>query len=409
MILKVVRFIVHNWPLKIGAVVLASMLYVGMVYLQTSAQWPGSVAIDPVNQPAGAYLVSPLQEVSSIRYIAQPNVPISRATFRATADLTNAKVSESDSSLVKVLLIATDPRVQIIDYQPQQIRVQLDPVAQKQVIVQVVTGAIPSGLQPGTPVLSTKTVEVSGAASIVRRVAYAEARVRVDASGLDVDQNVDLVARDASDQIVSNVTFDPRSVQVQIQVSSLTRSEPVPIKPVVTNSPAAGYYIASVTVSPPMVTVRGQADALGLLKGQASTKPISVAGATSDVSVNVALDLPNGVTSDVSGTVSVVIHLQAQTSTRSLTIGVVPDGARPDRNYQLSTLSVTVTLGGDTAALNALDTSTLVAKVSVGDLGVGTFTVTVKINVPPGIKVVAWNPVAVIVTITVSPTPSPTP
>jgi YbbR domain-containing protein len=409
MIVKVVRFIVHNWPLKIGAVVLAAILYVGMVYLQTSAQWPGSVAIDVVNQPAGSYLVSPLQEVGSIRYIAQPNVPISRATFRATADLTNAKVSESDSSLVKVLLIATDPRVQIIDYQPQQIRVQLDPVVHKQVNVQVVTGAIPSGLQPGTPVLSAQTADVSGAASIVRHVVYAEARVRVDASGLDVDQNVDLVARDASDQIVSNVTFDPRAVQVRIQVGSQIRSETVPIKPDITNSPAAGYVIASVTISPPVVTVRGQADALGLLKGQASTKPISVAGATSDVSVNVALNLPNGVTSDVSGTVSVVIHLQAQTSTRSLTIGVVPDGARPDRNYSLSTLSVTVTLGGATAALNALDTSTLVATASVGDLGVGTFTVTVKINVPPGIKVVAWNPVAVIVTITVSPTPSPTP
>ena len=38
-----------------------------------------------------------------------------------------------------------------------------------------------------------------------------------------------------------------------------------------------------------------------------------------------------------------------------------------------------VTLGGATAALNAFDTSTLVANVSVGSLDVGTFSVTVSI------------------------------
>ena len=409
MIVKVVRFIVHNWPLKIGAVLLASILYVGMVALQTTAQWPGSVAIEVVNQPADAYLISPLQEVTKIRYIAPPDVQISQATFRATVDLTNAKISESDSSFVKVKLVATDPRVQIIDYQPQQVRVQLDPVWHKTVNVQVVTGPIPSGLSPGTPVLSARTVEVSGAASIVRRVAYVEARVRVDASGLDVDQNVDLVPRDASDALVPNVTCDPHSVQVQIQVGSQSRSETVPVHPDIKDSPAAGYYIASISVTPLTVAVRGQADALALLKGTANTNPISVAGATSDISVTIGLALPAGVTAETITSIQVVIHLQAQPSTRSLTIGVVLDGARPARSYSVSTLSVIVTLGGDTAALNALDTSTLVATVSVANLGVGTFTVTFKVNVPPGIKVVAYSPATVTVTITIAPTPSPTP
>ena len=72
--------------------------------------------------------------------------------------------------------MAEDPRIQIIDYQPQQLSVALDPKDQKQVSVQVDTGAVPSGLQPGTPVLSASTVDVSGAASIVRRVAYARRR-----------------------------------------------------------------------------------------------------------------------------------------------------------------------------------------------------------------------------------------
>ena len=209
--MRVLRFIVRNWPLKIGAVLLAVILYVGMVALQTTQLWPGTVAIGFVNQPADSYLIKPDTgaSVSDIRYIAAPDVAVTRDSFRATVDLADVKVSESQDSLVNVELVAQDPRIQIIDYQPQQITVALDPKVDKQVTVQVDTGVVPSGLQPGTPVLSASTVDVVGAASIVRRVAYADAQVRIDASGLDVNQDVDLVARDATDAVVNNVQFSP--------------------------------------------------------------------------------------------------------------------------------------------------------------------------------------------------------
>ena len=118
----------------------------------------------------------------------------------------------------------------------------------------------------------------------------------MDASGLDVNEDVDLVARDASGAVVNYVTIDPHNVHITMQVGSQTRSETVPVNPNVINSPAAGYSIASVTVTPPVIEVHGQADALALLKGAATTEPISVAGATSDVSVSVGLVLPTGVT-----------------------------------------------------------------------------------------------------------------
>lgn len=406
--MKVLRFIVRSWPLKIGAVVLAVILYVAMVALQTTQQWPGTVSITLDHQPANATLLDPnsVPEVTSIRYIAAPDVPISRSTFAASADLSNAKIG--DRSLVRVVLKADDPRVQIIDYQPQQIVIQLDPIIQKQVPVVVTTIAPPSGLQPGTPVVSPSTVEVSGAASYIAEVAYAEATVRIDSSGLDVNEDADLVARTASGDPVANpVTFNPRTVHVAIQVGSQIRSETVPVDPVTTGTPAAGYIITSVDITPPVVSVRGQADALALLKGKASTKPISIAGATGDVSVKVNLDLPTGVTSDTTGTIAVVIHLESPPSTRSVTVGIAPDGARPDRIYTLSAPSVIVTLGGATAALNALDTSTLVGSVSVGSLDIGTHTVNVSITVPAGIKAVAISPSQLTVTVSPVPTPSP--
>ncbi len=407
--MRVLRFIVRNWPLKIGAIVLACTLYGAMIVLQTTQQWPGAIAIDVLNQPTTAYLLepNPMPQVINIRYLAAPDVPISQSSFRATVDLSSAKVSETEQSLVRVRLEAVVPGIQIIDYKPQQIYVTLDPIVHRQVNVQVNDAPVPSGIQPGTPVLSASSVDVSGPASYVRKVAYAEAKVRIDASGLDVNEEADLVARDDTGAVVNSVTFNPRTIRVQIQVGSQTRSETVPVNAVVTGNPAAGYYITSIDVTPPAISVLGQADALALLKGQANTKPVSISGATSDVSQTVSLDLPSGVTSDGTASISVVVHLQPQSSTRSVTVGVVPSGARPDRIYSLSVPSVTVTLGGATAALNALDTSSLLATASVGSLDVGSSTVVLTVTVPAGIRVVAISPSQINVTVAIVPSPPP--
>ena len=81
--MRVVRFIIRNWPLKVGAVLLAAILYTAMVVLQNTAAWPGSVAIDLVNQPSGSYLMDAklIPAVSGIRYIAPPDVPVSQSSF----------------------------------------------------------------------------------------------------------------------------------------------------------------------------------------------------------------------------------------------------------------------------------------------------------------------------------------
>ena len=128
--MRIVRFIFRNWALKIGALLLAIILYVGMVALQSTQVWPGQVPITPVNQPANAFLIKPeiMPTVGSIRYIAPADVPVSKDSFSATIDLSGAKVDATASTLVRVQLTADDPRIQIIDYQPQQVSVTLDPI-----------------------------------------------------------------------------------------------------------------------------------------------------------------------------------------------------------------------------------------------------------------------------------------
>jgi YbbR domain-containing protein len=405
---RLVNFIFRNWPLKLGAISLALILYGGMVILQSTTAWPGTVAIVPVNQPSGSTLIGTLPSVGNIRYVAPADIAISVDSFRATIDLAGIQPSET-GSLVSVSLVATDPRIQIIDYQPKQIQVTLEPIQTFTVPVVVDTGVVPSGLSPGTPTVTPQTVSVRGAASFVRDVAYARAQVRIDSSGLDVNQDVSLVAFNAAGKVVNNVTIEPASVHVSIQVGSQLRTQSVPVNPVIVNSPASGYYITSIDITPPNVEVQGQADALARLDGSANTKPISLAGATGDKTVIVGLDLPAGVSAPANPQIQVIIHLKSPDTTRTITIGIVPTGVRSDLIYSLSTPNVIVTMGGATAALNAFDTSTLVGSVSVGDLGPGTYTVTVNVTLPAGIKIVPGgiNPAQITVTVTSPASPLP--
>ena len=268
----------------------------------------------------------------------------------------------------------------------------------------------PTGLTLGIQTLSVQQVEVEGAQSAVAKVAYAQALVRIDASGLDFNDNVDLVAVDAAGAAVTgSLQLDPRTVHVQIQIGSQLRTQTVPVSPVITGAPAAGYNVSAIDITPPVVGVRGQADALALLHGVAATKGISIAGATADVSVKVALNLPLGVDAPDVTTVAVVVHLQSQGSSRTVSVGVSPTGARSDRIYSLSTSSISLTIGGATAALDAFDTSTLAGSVPVGDLDIGSHAVQVVIALPPGIKALSVNPPTIQVTVAAPPTPPPSP
>jgi YbbR domain-containing protein len=165
--------------------------------------------------------------------------------------------------------------------------------------------------------------------------------------------------------------------------------------------------VTSIDVTPLVVSVSGEADALAALNEVAKTQPVSISGATGDVTAKVALNLPAGVEAPDVATVTVVVHLSSPPATRTVNIGITLDGAKPDRVYALSTPSVLVTLGGASAALNAFDTSTLVGVVSVGTLAPGTFTVSIKVTVPPGIKIVAQSLDQITVIVTLAPSPSP--
>lgn len=407
---RLVGVVTHNWPLKLAAVILASLLYSGLVLSQNAQVWHGRVPVIPLRQPTSAVMLGTLPDVTNIRYFAPLDVAarLSSSSFTATVDLSGAEVSpEAPFVTAKVEVTAADQRVQVLDFEPQVITIQLDPLISKTIPVEVSRGPVPPGLEVRDPVLSVSQVTAFGPESIIRLVTAAQARVVIQPSGIDVDQQVDLVAVDASGNVMTPVDLEPSNVRVQIRVGSQLQSKALPVNPVVVGTPATGYEIGSVSVIPSVASIEGEADAL-LPVVKLDTVPISVAGATSDVTGTVALALPAG-TSPLSGsTVRVTVSLHATTGTRTISVGVVLAGARLDQTYATSTDAVLVTLGGAVADLSALQGRTFVATADVSGLTPGSHAVDLRITVPSGLAVVAIGPPRVVVTVGIAGTPAPT-
>ncbi len=407
LVVRALRLIVHNWPLKLAAIVLATLLYAGLVASQDTNTFAGPVTVQAVNRPPDTVITNQLRDVEQIRYLAPADVPRLRADdFHATVDLTNVKPDGLPTS-VNVVVTTPYPQVTIVEVSPRQIQVVLDTSQQKSVPVRVEPGPAPSGVTVGDAKVEPAEVTVSGSTTLVDEVVAARVTVNLDPSGLDVNSDLEVTPIDANGEAVAGVDLEPRTVHVVIPLFTDKQTRTLPVNPIVTGSPAPGFRIASVVVDPQIVSVEGDGDQLASLT-EADTAPVALFGATSDVTQTVTLALPTGVIPTGSATVTVTVHVEAVTGTRTYSAGLRLDGREPGFDYQLSDDQVLMTLYGSIADLDRLSSAPLVVGVNVAGLGAGTHELTVVPSLPTGVTVAAQSPGTVTVTIVApaSPTPS---
>ncbi len=109
---RALDFVIRNWPLKVGALALAMVLYASLVVSQNARAWPAQVPIEPLNQPAGAFLLEDPGVVTFIRLYAPPDVAsqLSSQDFSATIDLAGQEASVGGTPVsVPVRVVARRP------------------------------------------------------------------------------------------------------------------------------------------------------------------------------------------------------------------------------------------------------------------------------------------------------------
>lgn len=406
---RILRRIVHNWPLKLAAVGLATLMYGGLALSQNTQVFQGDIPVRVANLPPKTFNLSKPEPVTQIRYFAPSGVPVATSTFSATVDLSGIKPTGGVVS-VRIQVESVDGRVRVLGYEPMFASIHLDPLVSEVVPVKVEHGTVPDGLTLGDTKVDPPSVVITGPKSVVDQVVAARADVQIQPSGIDVDQDVKLVPVDSLGNAVSPVDVTPATARVTIPVFSDRQTRTLTVNVIFTGTPAAGFEIASITVQPLAVAVAGDADQLAELV-RVDTEPVPLTGVSSDLTTSVRLALPTGIVPVGNDVVVVTIKLRPVTATRTFNAGIRLVGARSDLTYDVAVDQVLLTIGGSVAELDRLSGSSLVVDLDVTVLTAGSADVPVTADLPAGTILVAASPSKVRVTVTgtaLSGSPGPT-
>ena len=271
---------------------------------------------------------------------------------------------------------------------------------------------IPDGMEIDTPVISVTEVEVRGPASFVARVDRAVAFISIPASGIDVNEAVDLIAVDIGSQPIETglIEIDPETVSVQVGVDAIETQTTVAVRlggdP---GTPAPGFALEALSVNPSTVTIVGLAEDLVEI-GSILTAPISIDGASASQTFEVELQLPDGISlgPDEDEVVTVEATIGPSVSSRTFIVGIVCEGA--GENACLPGVNqVAITVSGSGEALSSLTAEAVTPVVDVSGLPAGDHSLTPSITgLPAGVELLSVSPTVIPVSL-VAPEPPPTP
>jgi YbbR domain-containing protein len=396
--------ILRNWPLKLGALLLSVLLYAGLVYSGSfTEQQVTGIPIRADNQPLNTYLLTGELGTVDISYRASAGSAgsVTIATFSASVDLEAYDLTQAgEPQLLPVDVRSLDDDVVVLGAAPLEVSVVLDRLGVRTVQVVVDRGDVPPGLEASIPEVTPTTVQVQGPESRLRLVTRALARVRIDPSGIDVHEQVDLVPIDVDGEPVAAVELSPATVSVDIEVSTAETSKTVPVAPDLEGSSPPGLTLAAISPTPAALTLFGSPEVLANVVSVA-TEPINLAGITTDQELSVGVVLPDGVQlgEGVEPLVTVSVDVELDLASRTILVGPVCTNVGAGLTCEPAAAQIPVTVSGTRSAVAALTPSQVTPTLNVAGLGEGTHQVTPTVNLPSGITLVQpLAPVAVTLT-----------
>lgn len=406
-------FLLRNWHLKLSAVLLATVLYTGLVFSGSFSESQVQLTVGITGQPSETAVVSGTPGAVDVTYRAPNDVTgtLTSESFRATVDLSDYDMDRApEPQVLPVEVVSLVEGVEIVRREPPTVTIEVDRLVTKTVPVVVDYGAVPESLEVGEPLTNVEEAAVRGASTLVDQVDRAVARVLIDESGIRVERTVTLEPVDLDGQPVANVAVDPEAVTVEIDVQAVETNRTVSVRPQITGTPSPGFALASLSVEPSTVTIRGLPDVLTGIE-EILTEPLDLSGLSADETFELDLILPDEtrLLEPEDEVASVSVGIEPSVSSRTFVVGVVCQGA--GENACLPGLEqVSVTVSGPGSAFAQLSAAEVTPVVDVSGLEPGTYSLTPSIvGLPTGVALDEISPGAIPVTVVAPATPEPTP
>ncbi len=288
----------RNLLLALG---LAMLAWVGVVY-QTNPPLRARVSGIPLARTGPA---ENLVLVSELPATVEADIQVARAE----QDLLNPAALSASLSLenlpegvhrIPVQISLPSNRAQVLSVNPGFVTVRLEPLKERSLSLTVRVldpETLPPGYVLGDLRVEPDTVTVRGARSAVDTVAEALIEVQIRERRGNFQERVEPQLLNEAGQPVENVHVIPTSVQVSVPVLRTFHSREIGIRAVIQpGTLEPGYQITQIQIEPPQVTLTGSLDAITAAGDQLETLPIDLRGVLSELTLDVPLVLPAGVT-----------------------------------------------------------------------------------------------------------------
>ncbi len=194
----------------------------------------------------------------------------------------------------------TSPRHgSVVSIRPSTLTVEIDREAEKRIPVEaVVVREPPLGYSSNVESCSPSEVTVRGSAEKVESVDHAEVRLSLsDDLNPTTKLNQGLIPVNAeAREVQGNITLEPNTVNCTVDIQVREDVIQVRVLPNVIGAPPSGYLFAGYErVDPQTVAVTGDRQAIDEMNYVARTEPIDLSTRTETFTVEVPVDLPEGV------------------------------------------------------------------------------------------------------------------
>ncbi len=295
---------------------------------------------------------------------------------------------------------------------PERIELVIEPVAEKEVPVQVVIQGTPAiGFSVENPEIAPQSVRVVGPESLVEQVNRVQVAVSVEGRQGSVRSDYQPLAVDEDGASVENVETAPRSVTVNVPVTQLGffRDIPVTAGPLV-GQPAPGYRISNLEFVPPAVKVSGRREVVQGVNFL-QTEPINLQGITQTLTTSVTLQMVQGLSVIQPSQPVVTVTVTVEIIRSGITLEITPTirALSPALTASVGPESVVVILSGPLDIMESLQPSDVQVILDLSGLGTGEYTIVPMIVVPDQVDVENVIPEAVPIQIDARAQPQETP
>jgi YbbR domain-containing protein len=284
-------------------------------------------------------------------------------TPQVSIDLSPAEVVRMNPATVFVMLDSM-----ITDTYPIQVRMMGNPAI---------------GFEVQTPELSEENVFISGPQSLVSAIDQVVAEINIVDVSDDIQRTVDLQALDADGFEIDGLTINPTSIQITIPVTQRGGYRTVVVRIITSGQIALGYRLTNIYSMPTTVTIySSDPNLIDAIPGFVETTPINLNGASENLEIQVALNLPEGINVVGSQNVTVQIGIEPIQSSVSFTnIPVQTEGLQEGLEVTISPETVDVFLSGPIPILDALTPADITVVINLSDRGPGTYTLAPVIQI----------------------------